>query len=728
MKRKVIDIILSTTAIAVLAVFSTATAFHEPREMSEMENRELAAFPEMSLKTISDGSFMKEFETYAADQFLGRDSFVSLKADSEKLVGKKGCNGVHFGKDNYLISRPAEPDMNNLDKNIESIINLNDTGMYNITMAVIPTAFEVLQDKLPNYAYDNRITNIQDEIRKKTEDTGIKFCDTTDMLKEHKNEYIYYRTDHHQTALGSYYVYRELGDYLDFEPYKPEDYERETLSKKFLGTSWSKAGVTFQKKDIIERFNLKNAEWLDKKVEFPSEDRSMDSLYAMENLDKKDKYSVYLDGNHGLTVIKSNSGTGKRIAVFKDSYAHSIAPFLSDSFDEVHLIDLRYYSDDMIKYMAENKITDVLVLYNSEGFASDTNIVKLGEFAQTSDYFDPPPFGFLAETDWVGDDYFADAAFLGDSLTAGYNLNAEIPAQFFCKTSMNTRSVFTDGFNGRSLMESMLSHDEISKYYIMLGINEIGYQNPEVFAEQYKKIIEAIREKNPESIVYVQSILPIEPKVEETTINKAKINACNEALERLAENTGCYYLNINGYLAEEDGYLRDGAAADGIHIGAVDHAKWEKYLHNHAVVNKRKGKAVKAVKIYTGGGSINLDSFAEEMLAGVPFRETLNPVKENVVARIMELKEGDAVNGVVYTSGGATSEEFIAFEAESPEKAQELGEKLRQRIERRKGDFENYKPEEMPNLNNPVVVVDGCLAAMCISDDNGAAETVISHY
>ncbi|MCH5209769.1 MAG: DUF4358 domain-containing protein [Oscillospiraceae bacterium] len=728
MNKRIVDTVLSIIVIVVLAVFSAKNAFHEPREMSEMENRELAMFPEMSSETLLDGSFMKEFETYAADQFLGRDSFVSLKADAEKMIGKKGCNGVHFGKDQYLISRPSVVDMDNLDKNIDSIINLNNLGLYNITMAIIPTAFEALNDKLPDYAYDTRITEIQDEIKERTKDTEIKVCDTTKMLRTHQDEYIYYRTDHHQTALGSFYVYNALGEYLGFEPYTLDNYEREMMTDSFLGTSWSKASLTFQEKDIIERFNLKNAEWLHKTMEFPTEDKSMDNIYVMENLEKKDKYSVYLDGNHGLTVIKSNSGTGKKVAVFKDSYAHSIAPFLSDSFDEVHLIDLRYYSDDMIAYMEENKITDVLILYNSEGFASDTNVVKLGEISETSDYFDPPPFGFLPETDRVEDDYFADAAFFGDSLTDGFSYYAEIPAQFFCKTSMSTHSVFTEGIDGVPLIDALLSHDEITKYYIMFGINETRYKTPELFVEDYKKIIDAIRAKNPESLIYIQSILPIEPKAEETDVPKVKIDACNDALVKLAEETDCYYLNVNGYIAEEDGYLRDGAAPDGVHFGALENKKWEEYLHNHAVVEKRRGKTVEAVSIYTGGGNINLNSFAEEMLAGVPFRETLTPVKENVVARVLNLAEGDAVNGIYYTSGGATSEEFAAFEAETPEKAQELGEKLRQHIEKRKSDFENYRPEEMPNLNDPVVVVDGCLAAMCISDDNGAAETVISHY
>ena len=727
MKRKIVDKILCITAISVLALFSAATAFHPPREMSEKENRELAQFPETSIKTVLDGSFMHEFETYVSDQFLGRDFFVSLKADSERVTGKKGCNGVHFGKDKYLISHPPGADMDNLDKNIDSVIELSDTGMYNVTLAVVPTAFEVLKDKLPSYAYDDSITKIRSKIWEKSENTGVDVCDTTEMLSAHKDEYIYYRTDHHQTALGSYYVYSELGKYLDYSAPDLKDYNREVLADDFYGTTWSKASIMTAAPDTIERFTLRNHN-ANYNVEFPLENKKMLGLYNKRNLEKKDKYSVYLDGNHGLTVIKTNNGTGKKIAVFKDSYAHSIAPFLADSFDEVHLIDLRYYSDDVIQYLGENKIKDVLVLYNAEGFASDTNIVKLGEFAATSDYFAAPPYGLLEETDRVEDDYFSDAAFLGDSITAGYSYNASIPAQFFCKASMDTRTVFTDGFNDVPLIESLLSHDEISKYYIMFGINEISYQPADVFTEDYKKIIEEIRKKNPQSLIYIESILPIEHKVEETQITKEKIDTCNEALKNLAESMDCYYLDIGSCLVEEDGYLRDGAADDGIHVGATDHAKWEEYLYTHAVVNNRKGKATAAVKIYTGGGSIDLDSLADEMLSGVPFRETLNPVKENVVARILKLEEGDAVNGVMYTNGGATSEEFAAFEAETPEKAKKLGEKLKQRIESRKGDFENYKPEEMPPLNDPVVIVDGCLAAMCISSDNGAAETVISHY
>ena len=415
--------------------------------------------------------------------------------------------------------------------------------------------------------------------------------------------------------------------------------------------------------------------------------------------------------------------------MFKDSYAHSIVPFLANHFDTIYMIDLRYYNDDMIQYLGDNKVNDVLVLYNSEGFMTDTNVTKLGEYAETSEYFDLPPFGFLPETEKVDDAYFADAAFLGDSITAGFSYNADIPAKFYCKASSDTKEALTNSLGGSPILQNMLDDDEVSKYYIMYGLNEVSYRPVNEYIDNFKQIIAKIREVNPTALIYIESMLPVEHVVEtKTNISKAKIDAYNAALEELAETEECYYLNLNGYLAEEDGYLRDGAASDGMHVGSTDHKKWQDYLRTHAVINKRRNAEVKTVKVYAGGGKINLQSLADEMLAGVPFRESLSPIKENIVARAYHLEEGEVLNGIVYTSGGATSEEFAAFETATPEEAKAIGEKLKQRVEERKADFDGYKPEEMPNLNDPVIIVDGCLAAMCVSDDNGAAKTVISHY
>ncbi len=718
--------IISLAVITAFTAVSAVNAFSSPKAVSETENRELAQMPSFSFKALFDGTYIDEFETYTTDQFKWRDAAISLRANCEYLLGKKGNNGVHFAKDGYLIARPEQCNEENLEKNLSAIVALADTELVNVSAAIVPTAFETLKDKLPSHSYDERVAKINEYINNRLDGTRVSVCDFTDMLNRHKDDYIYYRTDHHMTSEGCYYIYDEMGEMLGYEPYAIEDFDREELSDEFRGTSWSKAAISFAKKDIIEKFVLPGS--TDQTLEYPLEDIELESIYDESFLETKDKYSTFLGGNHALTVIKSECGSDRKLAVIKDSYAHAVAPFLANHFESVHLIDLRYYNEDLLQYLEDNDITDVLVLYNAETFNTDTSVPKLEENVYNSSVFDPPPFGFLDVTDKVSDDYFADAVIFGDSIAAGFIYAATIPGIFVSKSSTNTVNIHTETINGRTLVESLLAQDA-SKYYIELGINEVSYRPPEEYKENMRKLISMIREKNPSSIIYLQSLMPIAYSTEvETNISKAKIDAYNETLVTLAEEENCYYLNVNGYLAEENGYLAEGVASDGIHFGVPYYRKWEDYLRVHAVQTRSRNGAASVINPYTGGGEININSLAQEMLDCVLFEDELSPVTANAAARMYNLTNGEVLNGVVYAGSGAKADEFAAFEAQSPEKAEEIAEKLRERVETRKRDFENYIPEEMPKLNNPVVAVDGNLAVLCITNDGGAAEVVISHY
>ena len=97
----------------------------------------------------------------------------------------------------------------------------------------------------------------------------------------------------------------------------------------------------------------------------------------MSYLDTKDKYGVFLDNNHPLVKITSNVTNGKKICIIKDSYAHSIIPFWVGHFEEIHMFDLRHYKGSVNNYLKDNKIEDVLLLYNVRNIVSDVNIMWL---------------------------------------------------------------------------------------------------------------------------------------------------------------------------------------------------------------------------------------------------------------------------------------------------------------------------------------------------------------
>ena len=101
------------------------------------------------------------------------------------------------------------------------------------------------------------------------------------------------------------------------------------------------------------------------------------ALFYESALDTRDQYSYFLGGNTSLIEIATGAGTGRRLLVLKDSYAHCFAPLLVQDFDQVDLLDLRYFTGSLHEYMESRGYTDVLVLYNAAGFAEDTSLARL---------------------------------------------------------------------------------------------------------------------------------------------------------------------------------------------------------------------------------------------------------------------------------------------------------------------------------------------------------------
>lgn len=361
---KKINNIASIIFLVSFIVYAIINLCHAPYEKSGKENRYLTQRPEFSVAKLLDGSYGAEFEQYAADQYRWRDDAVSLKASVERLFGKRINNGVYFAKDDYLIAKPSPFNDDKINASMADLIYLAGTEKYNVSFAVIPTVFETEKEKLPMYAYDSSVTDVIQYAHSAVFGKNIMVSDVASHLAEHKDEYIYYRTDHHQTALGSYYIYEKLAEVLGFERYFITDYNRDVLSDGFYGSSWAKASVNGIEPDVLEKFT----HWSNPSfhANYPLEDRERDSLYAYTLIDSSEPYAVYLGGNHPLIEITSDVGTGRKLAIIGDSYARSVIPFLANHFDEIDMFDLREYTGSVEGYMDEHGITDLLVMYSTE--------------------------------------------------------------------------------------------------------------------------------------------------------------------------------------------------------------------------------------------------------------------------------------------------------------------------------------------------------------------------
>ena len=334
------------------------------RTFSPVENRNLAQAPKFSLEAISDGEFMEDAEDYVNDQIIGRDFWVALKAWSERISGKQENNGVYFAKEDTLINRLDTPDPELLEENagyVNALVNNVDVPVY---FGIIPSAAEIWADRLPAGAPTADEKAIIDGLYNTVQTHTIDLYAT---LSAHRDEDIYYRTDHHWTSLGAYYGYTALMDAMDLEAVPLDESQKITVSRDFYGTLYSTSGVRWLPPDCIDRYISDEGVTV---TAYPDGTPQPGNLYVDSYLSEKDKYSSFLGGNKPLCVIEKERTDAPKVLVIRDSYTDSLAPFLTQNFSEIHLFDPRMNLTSVKDYVTQNDIDSVVVLYSISNFVS----------------------------------------------------------------------------------------------------------------------------------------------------------------------------------------------------------------------------------------------------------------------------------------------------------------------------------------------------------------------
>ncbi|WP_295764440.1 GDSL-type esterase/lipase family protein [uncultured Oscillibacter sp.] len=197
----------------------------------------------------------------------------------------------------------------------------------------------------------------------------------------------------------------------------------------------------------------------------------------------------------------------------------------------------------------------------------------------------------VPETEAVEDTYFERAIFLGDSRTQGLFLYSGLSSGYeYTAVGATVESVFTkknyDLGNGEQvpLLDAMAGQ-ACDKIYIMLGINELGWSKTETFHDQYAKLIDRVREDHPEAKIALQSIPPVSAKqdAKETYVNNARIRTYNGVIQALAEEEGCYFLDVAACLTGEGGVLPVEQTTDGVHFNTAGCRTWLGYLRTHSL-------------------------------------------------------------------------------------------------------------------------------------------------
>ena len=358
--------------------FTAATMIKPDTDYSESENRTLAQMPDATVESVFDGSFEADYETYLTDQFVARDQWIGMKTAVERALFKKESKDIYFAEDDYLIEKHTDSFTSDIaELNIRVISQfaeqyLDTFGSEHMTFMVVPNAVKVLEEKLPAYAspYDEGVYLEQIAV---SLPEGTWF-DAGEVLEEHDSEEIFYRTDHHWTTKAAFYVYQQWAKEQGLTVPTEADYNIETATEEFAGTIQSKLGIDTQK-DTIELY--KQVEDIFYTVQKNGTGDVVYDLYEESALDTKSKYDVFFGGNQARVTLKTKENNGRKILVIKDSYAHCFVPFLLSEFEEIEMIDIRYYNQKISELIADGGYTDLLFLYNASGFAEDTSISRL---------------------------------------------------------------------------------------------------------------------------------------------------------------------------------------------------------------------------------------------------------------------------------------------------------------------------------------------------------------
>ena len=191
--------------------------------------------------------------------------------------------------------------------------------------------------------------------------------------------------------------------------------------------------------------------------------------------------------------------------------------------------------------------------------------------------------------DPVEDTYFDDAVFLGDSRTEGFHLYSGLSTgKYLYVTGATVASVFNKSVDtplGKMPLLDALQQMDCGKIYVMLGINELGWNGTDIFRNQSAKLIERLQADHPDATIVIQSILPVSARQDAkgSYVNNQRIDAYNQVLQELAETYGVVYLNVAEAVMDEDGYLRADWNFDGVHLNKAGCQAWLDYLRTHPV-------------------------------------------------------------------------------------------------------------------------------------------------
>lgn len=364
--------------IFLLVGFSVLNLFWPKRDMSELENRKLAQCPAFSVKALLNGTWFGDLSEYVQDQVAFRDGLIDLESAFNNLVfAKTEEGGILLGKDGWMFTKLfdiSDSTQKQLDKNLQAVTSFASRHPGKVTFLLAPSASVIYPEMLPAGAPMVDENAMLNDIFAQVSSTA-DVIDMRPVFTQQKEQYLYYKTDHHWTTQGAYLAYEQFCQLKGLSPFDTNAYQAESVPG-FYGTHYSATRRWNVQPDTITYYPLDNPMTIfDIGAETEYTPRTTESMINTEKFGTRDKYAAFLDGNNGYSVIEGN-GEGS-ILVVKDSYANCFVPFLTANYEKIGVVDLRNFSYGLDSTIESEGYDQILILYNFQTFIADNRVVYM---------------------------------------------------------------------------------------------------------------------------------------------------------------------------------------------------------------------------------------------------------------------------------------------------------------------------------------------------------------
>lgn len=350
---------------AIVIIILAAAAVGVCAWLGVFEKKEDEQQPAESIQSSADVSEAVKETSKEVSEKPKTSSAAESSAPEKELKGEFDGNVFIYDKQGYEIFYGTEETAKSYASVVSQVKALAGNGVkvYNL---VAPThSYYGLPEKYLSSGNDekNNIKTIYNRLG-----NDVVTIDIFDALQKHKNEYLYFKTDHNWTALGAYYAYCEFCKAAGVKAIDIKSLSSGEI-KGFTGSLIAATKTESNPKgnkilaanaDIVKYYNIpgdRTCTLLENGKSSP-EEVSMIATFA----EGSNAYSAFIWGNNPYMHIKTQNKSGRKLCIIKDSYGCAFAPFTAANFDEIYIVDPTYYDGNVIDFIKKNKYTDVLVL------------------------------------------------------------------------------------------------------------------------------------------------------------------------------------------------------------------------------------------------------------------------------------------------------------------------------------------------------------------------------